>query len=272
MEVDAEVRKQSSGEKTEKRVRGYRRRGLLDSIRSVAALSYYTGILVVIRSPGYIVFSSTTPFTVLFFLFVVGGGKYLPYGAIGATISILFQAGLFLGADATFNRVQFKFQDFCVASPLTAAEYMIGLSLGELTFVAPSIAILLGLFAYLGLITWNFSVVIVVMILAWIMASAIGFFLSTFILQTRSAFSVTSLVSTLLTVVPPVFYPIDIIPQSFRFLAYLVPTTNLSILMQSSFGLQNYSLGQIELSWAVLILYTLFFLGLATSKARWRQP
>ena len=115
-------------------------RGLTARIRAIVSLSYYTGILVVIRSPGFIVFTSTTPFTVLFFLFVVGGGKYLPYGVVGATISILVQAGLFLGADATFNRVQFKFQDFCVASPLSAVDYMIGLSLGELTFTTPSLA------------------------------------------------------------------------------------------------------------------------------------
>ena len=197
---------------------------------------------------------------------------YLPYGVIGATISILVQAGLFLGADATFNRVQYKFQDFCVASPLSAVEYLIGLSLGELTFVAPSLAVLIGLFAYLHLIGWTFPIILLVMILAWIMASALGFFLSTFILQSRSAFSITSLVATLLTVIPPVFYPITIIPEKFRFLAYLIPTTHLSILMQSTFGITSYSINQIELSWFVLIVYTVCFLLLATFKARWRQP
>ena len=181
-----------------------RERGIFTRVRAVIAMSYYTGILVVIRSPGFILFSSTTPFSLLFFLFVFGGRSAVPFGVIGATISILVQAGLFLGADATFNRVQFKFQDFCVASPLSAAEYMIGLSLGEVTFVAPALAILIGLFAYLGLIGWDFPLVILVMVLAWAMASALGFFLSTFILQSRSAFSITSLVATVLTVLPPV--------------------------------------------------------------------
>ena len=135
-------------------------RGILVKIRAVIALSYFTGILVVIRSPGFILFSSTTPFSLLFILFLVGGGAAVPFGIIGATISILVQAGLFLGADATFNRVQFKFQDFCVASPLSASEYMIGLSLGEVTFVAPALAILICLFAYLHLIQWRFPILI----------------------------------------------------------------------------------------------------------------
>jgi ABC-2 type transport system permease protein len=248
------------------------KRGLSARIRAIGALSYYTGILVVIRSPGFIVFSSTTPFTVLFFLFVVGGQKYLPYGLIGASISILVGAGLFLGADATYNRLQFKFQDFCVASPLQAVDYMVGLSLGELTFVTPSLAVLIVFFGYLGLITWSFPLVIVVMLLAWVLSSALGFFLSTFILRSRSAFSVTSLVSTVLTVVPPVFYPIDVIPSNFRFLAYFVPTTHLSILMQEAFGLQSYSSSQIALSWIVLLGFTILFFGLAAFKARWRQP
>ncbi len=248
------------------------RRGLFARLRAIVALSYYTGILVVIRSPGFIVFSSTTPFTILFFIFVIGGGRYVPYGVIGATISILVQAGLFLGADATFNRIQFKFQDFCVASPLSAIDYMIGLSLGELTFVAPSLSVLLGLLVYLGLIGSNLPVLILIMLLAWVFSSALGFFLSTYILQTRSAFSATALVATLLTVIPPVFYPMDIIPQNLRFLAYFVPTTHLSILMQSTFELQSYTFNQLVLSWTLLIGFTVFFLLLASFKARWRQP
>ncbi len=246
--------------------------GLSRKLRTVISFSYYSGILVVIRQPSMIIFSSTTPFAFVFFLYVVGGRSYLPYGVIGATISILVSAGLFLGADATMYRIQYKFQDFCVASPVSAVDYMLGLSLGEVTFVAPSLAVIFGLYAYLGLINWNFPLVILVMAFTWVLASALGFFLSTFILQSRSAFTITSLVTTLLTVLPPVFYPIDIIPQKIRFLAYFVPTTHLSILIQSMLGLQKYSQAQIELSWSALVAYTLFFLVLATLKARWRQP
>ena len=246
--------------------------GLTRRIRTILSFSYYSGILVVIRSPGMIIFSSTTPFTLVFFLFVVGGKNYLPIGVIGATISILVSAGLFLGADATTYRIQYKFQDFCVASPVSAVEYLLGLGLGEITFVAPSLAVIIGLYAYLGMINWNFPLVIIIMLFAWVLASALGFFLPTYILQNRSAFTITSLVTTLLTVIPPVFYSITKIPPNLRFLAYLVPTTHLSILIQSMLGLQKYSLGQIELSWATLIAFTVFFLVLATYKARWRQP
>ena len=246
--------------------------GLPRRIRTILAFSYYTGILVVIRQPSMIVFASTTPFAFVFFLFVVGGTGYLSYGAIGATITTLVSAGLFLGADATMYRIQYKFQDFCVASPISAADYLLGLSLGEVTFVAPSLAVIFALYGYLGLINWNFPLVVVVMVFAWVLASALGFFLSTFILQNRSAFTITSLVTTLLTVLPPIYYPITRIPESFRFLAYFIPTTHLSILIQSMLGLQEYSSSQIELSWAALVGFTLFFLVLATLKARWRQP
>ena len=154
-------------------------KGLARRLRTIISFSYYSGILVVIRSPGMIIFSSTTPFTLVFFLFVVGGAAYLPYGTIGATISILVSAGLFLGADATTYRIQYKFQDFCVASPISAVDYMLGLSLGEVTFVAPSLAVIIGLYAYLGMINWSFPLIVVVMLFAWVLASALGFFLST---------------------------------------------------------------------------------------------
>lgn len=246
--------------------------GLSRRLRTILSFSYYTGILVVIRQPSMIVFSSTTPFAFVFFLFVVGGRNYLPFGAIGATITTLVSAGLFLGADATMYRIQYKYQDYCVASPISAVDYLMGLSLGEVTFVAPSLAVIFALYAYLGLINWNFPLVVVVMVFAWVLASSLGFFLSTFILQNRSAFTITSLVTTLLTVLPPIYYPITMIPKSFRFVAYFVPTTHLSILIQSMLGLERYSFSQIELSWFALIGFTLFFLVLATWKARWRQP
>jgi ABC-2 type transport system permease protein len=144
--------------------------------------------------------------------------------------------------------------------------------LGEITFSAPSIAILIGLLGYLHLIGLNVAVLLGVMFLAWLSASSLGFFLSTYILQSRSAFSITSLVATLLTVVPPVFYPITIIPTTFRWLAYLVPTTHLSILMQATIGLQSYSTLTLAFSWSVLIGFALLLLAIAAYKARWRQP
>jgi len=220
--------------------------GFSRRLRTILSLSYYTGILVVIRQPTMIIFASTTPFAFVFFLFVIGGRGYLPYGAIGATITTLVSAGLFLGADATMYRIQYKYQDFCVASPISAVDYLLGLSLGEVTFVAPSLAVIIALYAYLGLINWNFPLVLLVMVFAWVLASALGFFLSTFILQNRSAFTITSLVSTLLTVLPPIYYPITIIPQSFRFVAYFIPTTHLAVLIQSMLGLKQYPSSQIE--------------------------
>ncbi len=68
------------------------RMGLKGRLRAAISLSYYTGILLVVRSPGFILFSASS-FTTLFFLFVVGGGSDLPYGEVGATISILVQVG-----------------------------------------------------------------------------------------------------------------------------------------------------------------------------------
>ena len=187
-------------------------------------------------------------------------------------ISILVSQGLFLGTDVTHNRLLYKFQDFCVASPLPATDYMLGLALSDLAFVTPSLAVLICLFGYFHLITWSFPLAFVVMLFGWLFSSAFGFFLSMFILRSRSAYSITSLLSALLTVLPPVFYPIQLIPSSYRFLAYVVPTTDVSILVQSELGLQSYSWIQLVLSWMVLFGSTTLFFALAAYRARWRQP
>ena len=184
---------------------------------------------------------------------------YLPYGEVGATISILVQAGLSLGTDATYNRIHVRFQDFCVASPLSAIDYMIGLSLGEITFVVPALAVLLALLAVLGLIGLNLPVLLVVMLSRVGLVVGSGLFSLNLHTPEQERLSLTALVAMLLTVLPPVYYPIELIPQAFRWIAYLVPTTDFSILMQSTLAVRAFELGQLELSWGVLIAYTHIF-------------
>jgi ABC-2 type transport system permease protein len=100
--------------------------------------------------------------------------------------------------------------------------------------------------------------------------SSIGFFLSTYVLNTRSAFLTVSLISIILSVLPPVFYPLQLIPASFRWVAELVPTTHASVLVQSSVGLSSIP-GQVLLSWVALPAFTVVFLLLALFKAKWRE-
>lgn len=243
---------------------------LIQNARAILILAHFTGLLYVIRAPILLIVSSITPFSFLFFIYVIGGGAYLPYGLAGALTSILVQAGLTLGSDATFNKVFNKYQDICVASPVSAVTYMLGLGLGEIVYVVPSLLVLI-LLASLSQIVSNVLLLTSAMFMTWIFSSSIGFFVSTYVGQSRSIFSITSVISSLLTIFPPVFYPIQLIPESVRWVAYTVPTTNASLLIQSAVGLNSdFPLGWSS-SWLILLAYTALFLFITGRKAQWRQ-
>jgi ABC-2 type transport system permease protein len=208
----------------------------------------------------------------LFILFVSGQPTLFAYGLSGAITMTVAQQGLFLGADLTNYKIEHKFQSIVVASPVSAFTYMFSVALSELAFSVPAVAVLLAILAYRTPGAGAITVVgiLVVAVLTWITTSSIGFFLSTYVLNTRTAFLTVTFISIILSILPPVFYPMDILPESVRWLSELVPTTHASVLIQGLSGL-SVSYEQTLISWGALPAFTVAFLALALLKARWRE-
>lgn len=240
--------------------------------RTVGSLSYYMGIVPMIRIPTLLPFVFATPFTILFILFVSGQPTLFAYGLSGAITMTVAQQGLFLGADLTNYKIEHKFQSVVVASPVSAFTYMFSVALSELAFAVPALAILLAILAYHTSGAGGLAIggIVVVAVLTWMTTSSIGFFLSTYVLNTRTAFLTVTFISIILSVLPPVFYPIQILPADARWLAELVPTVHASILVQGLTGLPITG-EQTLISWAALPTFTVAFLALALLKARWRE-
>lgn len=243
------------------------------NLRAMGALAYYIGVLPMIRIPTLLPFVFATPFTILFILFVAGERTAFVYGLAGAIAMTATQQGLFLGADLTSLKIDHKFQSMVVASPVSPFTYMFSVALSELAFAAPAVVVLSAIISYsiTGFGPLALLEIIVVIILTWIMASSIGFFLSTYVLNTRTAFITVSFISIILSILPPVFYPINRLPALLRPVAELIPTTHSAILIRSVIGLPPSS-SQMLISWLALPTFTLAFLLLALLKAKWREP
>lgn len=240
--------------------------------RTIGALSYYLGILPMIRIPTLLPFVFSTPFTILFILFVTGRGATFLYGIAGAITMTVSQQGLFLGADLTNYRIEHKFQSMVVASPVSPLTYMFSVAMSELAFAAPALVILLAIVPLFAAAISSVMIlqILGVIFLTWITTSAIGFFLSTYVLNTRTAFLTVAFISIVLSVLPPVFYPLQIIPHQLTWLAELVPTTHSSVLIENAVGLSSTG-PQVLLSWLALPVFTVIFLALALFKAKWTE-
>jgi len=241
-------------------------------LRTIGALSYYIGVLPMLRIPTLLPFVFSTPFTILFILFVTGRGETIIYGIAGAVTMTVSQQGLFLGADLTNLRIEHKFQSVVVASPVSPLTYMFSIATSELAFAAPALVILFAILPYFasGVTTVTLVQIITVVFLTWITTSSIGFFLSTYVLNTRTAFLTVAFISIILSVLPPVFYPLQIIPDRLRWLAEIVPTTHSSVLIQNAIGIPTPP-AQTTLSWLALPLFAVVFLFLALFKAKWTE-
>ncbi len=240
------------------------------NLRTVGAIGYYIGILPMIRIPALLPFVFSTPFTILFILYIGGQGTLLASGLAGALTMSIAQQGLILGADLTGFKIDHKFQAMVVASPVSSFTYLFSIALSELAFASPPIIVLLLIISNSGVGSLAIAEMVAVIFLTWITTSSIGFFLSTYVLNTRTAFLTVTFISTLISILPPVFYPISILPSYIRPLAELAPTTHASILIQSLSGV-SYSPNQIDISWIALPVFAAVFLSLALFKARWRE-
>ena len=243
------------------------------NLRATGALAYYIGVLPMLRIPTLLPFVFATPFTILFILFVAGQRAAFAYGLAGAITMTATQQGLFLGADLTSLKIEHKFQSMVVASPVSPLTYMFSVALSELAFAVPALVVLAAIISYttVGFGLLALLEMILVIVLTWVMTSSIGFFLSTYVLNTRTAFITVSFISIVLSILPPVFYPISTLPAIFRPVAELIPTTHSANLIRSVMGMPPGG-SEILVSWLALPAFTLAFLSLALLKAKWREP
>jgi ABC-2 type transport system permease protein len=239
--------------------------------KQVFLIAYLTGILWLRRNPISMVFSAISPFSLLFVLFVVSNGHYVQFAVTGSLVMAVVGYGLSLGQDISFYKTEYKIQDVFVASPVSPLTYMTGLALSQLLFGFPALTVLAGLAALFGNSISSIPLLISAIFLIWGSMSAMGFFLSSHMLHMRNATQVISFVNVILAVLPPVFYSIARLPLDLQYLAYLVPTTHASLMLQYTMGLPTPKEWSVGLGLLVQVMYLTGFVMLAKTKAIWRE-
>jgi ABC-2 type transport system permease protein len=239
-------------------------------VRQALLIAYMTGVLWLRRNPMSLVFTAISPFSLLFVLFVISGGQYIHFAVAGSLVMALVGYGLALGQDISFYKTEYKVQDVFVASSVSPLTYMMGLALSELLFGLPALAVLATLVVYFGSV-FSIPLLVATILLIWGAMSAMGFFLSSHMLHMRNATQVISFVNVILAVLPPVFYSIDIMPAMLRPLAYAVPTTHASLMLQYIMGMPTAADWSLGFGFAIQIAYLVGFIMLAKTKAIWRE-
>lgn len=240
-------------------------------IKQALLIAYMTGVLWLQRNPVSLFFTAISPFSLLFVLFVVSNGQLVHYAIAGSLVMALVGYGLSLGQDISFYKTEYKIQDIFVASEVSPLTYMLGLALSELLFGLPALLVLAGLVVYFSASIAGIPLLISTIILVWGSMSAMGFFLSSHMLHMRNATQVISFVNVVVAVLPPVFYSVNSVPDALRPLAYAVPTTHASLIIQQIMGRPVPSDWSPILGVGVQLAYLVGFVLLAKTKAIWRE-
>ncbi len=242
-------------------------------LRSLFTLVLLNGIIPIRTQPLYVVNLLASPLSFLFFIYIVSGGHLLLYGVLGGMILTMLSVGTSLQSDLTHYRHDLKFQDVVVASPVEAPTYVAGMALSELVYSLPALAVFVVLFVYEGWATpFTVAVVAGVLLLVWGFASAFAFTLATYFQDVRETFLFSPIISLVLTVLPPVYYPISALPAWAQFVARFSPTTYAAGLVQGAVGLAPLSFSDGLVDWVVLGSFTAALFLIAGFKARWQDP
>ena len=229
------------------RTEPYLRAGALPNFRGL--LAFFGTELRVQLHEGLAIFSSIVVQVILLVFVAILAPHLWNVAVVGAVIFSFFTLGQRVLNEAAYIRVDHKLNELYLASPLTPDSYFVGLSTGILVAYLPPIgaiivvalvtvpmaAATLGLFALAAAAVWLFSI-------------SLGYVISTQFRDMRAIWAYASLLYNFFGVLPPVFYPLGLVPAGFRTVVLFLPPSAASSLVQWSLGVSSLSGSEVLLA------------------------
>jgi ABC-type multidrug transport system permease subunit len=195
-------------------------------------------------------------------------GLDVKHALIGAIVSIMSFTSTGAMVSTIILDKQRKFKDMLVASPVKPLSYGLGIALSLLLYNLTPLSVYLSLAALLGVFNAASLLLVPALLLPWLSATSLGFFLATYLspLRPGRAVQLTNFVSYLIGWLPPVYYPKELLGQ-YSWIAYLGPASNAAYILRAYAGLSPGS--DLIYHWSALMVLTFLFLLLTGYKSRW---
>lgn len=248
------------------------RKGFSRQFIAILTIAWINGFLALKRAPLWIVSYLLMPIALLFFFSIYGTPTLMKLSIVGGMVMIAVSNGISIIGDAAFYRIYVKYQDLLIATPLRPISYILGLSLSILIFASPGLALFLVLAWLTGMLTLPFTLILAACSIAmWAASSFMGFAISTLFNKLRHVWPIATILSLVLVILPPVYYPATILPQGYQWVGALAPTGAATMILHQVAGLVELETSALIASIASLIGYTTIFMLLSVAKIRWRE-
>ena len=208
------------------------------SARFVYVFSKLFGYKSMTRNIPYLISTLMLPLAILFIFRMISYSKLFPFAILGGMVSLLLTNGLNTLFDSSRLRINQKFHDLLIATPLSPSSYLWGMIFNELFFASPSIAV----YAVIGVIYHIYTVssvipIACILFMLYVAISALAFFMAGFPDHMRGVWGYTNILVILLSLLPPIYYPYTYLPKWLLGIFLILPTTSASILLQYAAGL-----------------------------------
>lgn len=192
-----------------------------------------------------------------------------PVAVLGALVFSFFTLGQRVLNEAAYIRIDHKLNELYLTSPLTPESYFLGMSLGVLVAYLPPILFI----AALAAVTVQLPLATVVflpfaLLAVWLFSSSLGYVVSTQFRDVRAIWSYASLLYNLFGVLPPVFYPVGLVPTGLRTAVLLLPPSAASSLAQWTLGAAILSPAEVAIAAGALAVESIGLFAFAVYWAR----
>ncbi len=240
-------------------------------LRSLYASTMLFGVIPFKLNPFWALSPALAPFAFLLFLSIYRVQQVVPFALIGGLISIVVANSISMESDAAFNRIVLKLDSMFALTKGGLIPYAIGLALGNLINALPGAAIFSALLWTMAGVTSPSAWAVMLGSLAaiWAVVSLLGYLISTYARDIRDLWVYSPLMTALLGYLPPVYYPLELLPDTFlRTLAFVSPTTSVARLMHAAAGLVRLGPGEELILWVVPLIHALAFSALLARRVR----
>ncbi len=215
-----------------------------------------------------IVTGTLTPGALLIFVAILAPGL-LAVTLVGALVYSMFLIGQRVLNEAAYIRIDHKLNELYHASPLSPEAYFVGIAGGMLVaYLPPSLVLLVILELLQPLDALAFVALAACLLAVWAVSSTIGYVVSTLFKDMKTIWPYSALLTNLFGIVPPVFYPLKLVPIEWRTLVLLLPTSAAAVLVDAAAGLSSVSAAEALLAAGALAVEALSLFGFGIFWAR----
>lgn len=226
-----------------------------------------------LRQPILTLLVSMLPISFIVIFRIIGGAELSRHALFGSLVVFATNVGIVSMPQVAVSFRERSLQDMFVSSPVSPLLYAGGMGLSRLAWVAPGLAIILAVLVGTGgLPASALPGVIAAVLMTWFMGTMIGFTIAASASTPQMVGIIANMFGMLFSVLPPVYYPLALVPEKWQWLPMLLPTTHAAQLVRVAGGLAETTPLMLALHWSVLVAFTVGCAVYTVTRAHWRRP